>query len=86
MGDPKILDETSFSKERNTASFAVKINKLGRESAIKSEHADRPRRPTRQLRNVDHEAMRDLIRLRSVVRQVVTRARQHLQGFLLPRA
>ena len=31
----------------------------------------------------DHEAMRDLIRLRSVVRQIVTRARQHLQGFLL---
>ncbi len=30
-----------------------------------------------------HEAMRDLIRLRSTVRQVVTRARQHLQGFLL---
>src|SRR3984893_6934394 len=27
--------------------------------------------------------MRDLIRLRSVVRQIVTRARQHLQGFLL---
>ena len=27
--------------------------------------------------------MRDLVRLRSVVRQVVTRARQHLQGFLL---
>ncbi|MER9191646.1 transposase [Mesorhizobium australicum] len=27
--------------------------------------------------------MRDLIRLRSVMRQVVTRARQHLQGFLL---
>ena len=33
--------------------------------------------------DTDHEAMRDLIRLRSVVRQVVTRARQHLQGFLL---
>jgi transposase len=31
----------------------------------------------------DHEAMRDLIRLRSVVRQIVTRARQHLQGFVL---
>ena len=30
-----------------------------------------------------HEAMRDLIRLRGVVRYVVTRARQHLQGFLL---
>jgi transposase len=30
-----------------------------------------------------HEAMRDLIRLRSTVRQIVTRARQHLQGFLL---
>ena len=30
-----------------------------------------------------HEAMRDLIRLRSVVRQIVTRTRQHLQGFLL---
>jgi transposase len=29
------------------------------------------------------EAMRDLIRLRSTVRQVVTRAHQHLQGFLL---
>ena len=28
-------------------------------------------------------AMRDLIRLRSVVRQIVTRARQYLQGFLL---
>jgi hypothetical protein len=27
--------------------------------------------------------MRDLIRLRSVVRQIVTRTRQHLQGFLL---
>jgi transposase len=27
--------------------------------------------------------MRDLIRLRSVVRHIVTRARQHLQGFLL---
>ena len=34
--------------------------------------------------DTDHEAMRDLIRLRSVVRQIVTRARQHLQGFLLP--
>ncbi|RWN56404.1 MAG: IS110 family transposase [Mesorhizobium sp.] len=33
--------------------------------------------------DTDHEAIRDLIRLRSVVRQVVTRARQHLQGFLL---
>ena len=31
--------------------------------------------------DADHEAMRDLIRLRSVVRQIVTRARQHLQGF-----
>ena len=30
-----------------------------------------------------HEAMRDLVRLRGVVRHVVTRARQHLQGFLL---
>jgi transposase len=30
-----------------------------------------------------HEAIRDLIRLRSVVRQIATRARQHLQGFLL---
>ena len=33
--------------------------------------------------DADHEAMRDLIRLRGAVRQVVTRARQHLQGFLL---
>jgi transposase len=33
--------------------------------------------------DADHEAMRDLIRLRSVVRQIVTRARQHPQGFLL---
>jgi hypothetical protein len=33
--------------------------------------------------DADHEAMRDLIRLRSVVRQIVTRTRQHLQGFLL---
>ena len=33
--------------------------------------------------DADHEAMRDLIRLRGVVRQIVTRARQHLQGFLL---
>ena len=33
--------------------------------------------------DTDHEAMRDLIRLRSVVRQIATRARQHLQGFLL---
>ena len=33
--------------------------------------------------DADHEAMRDLIRLRSVVRQIVIRARQHLQGFLL---
>ncbi|SJM34863.1 transposase (fragment) [Mesorhizobium delmotii] len=33
--------------------------------------------------DADHEAMRDLVRLRSVVRRVVTRARQHLQGFLL---
>src|ERR1700720_821914 len=33
--------------------------------------------------DADHEAMRDLVRLRSVVRYVVTRARQHLQGFLL---
>ena len=33
--------------------------------------------------DADHEAMRDLVRLRSVVRQIVTRARQHLQGFLL---
>jgi transposase len=30
-----------------------------------------------------HEAMRDLIRLRSTVRRIVMRARQHLQGFLL---
>jgi len=29
--------------------------------------------------DADHEAMRDLVRLRSVVRQIVTRARQHLQ-------
>ena len=33
--------------------------------------------------DADHEAMRDLIRLRGAIRQVVTRARQHLQGFLL---
>jgi transposase len=33
--------------------------------------------------DADHEAMRDLVRLRSVVRQIVTHARQHLQGFLL---
>jgi transposase len=33
--------------------------------------------------DADHEAMRDLIRLRGVVRQIVTRARQPLQGFLL---
>lgn len=33
--------------------------------------------------DADHEAMRDLIRLRGVVRHVLTRARQHLQGFLL---
>jgi transposase len=33
--------------------------------------------------DAEHEAMRDLIRLRGVVRQIVTRARQHLQGFLL---
>ena len=33
--------------------------------------------------DADHEAMRDLIRLRSVVRQIATRARQYLQGFLL---
>ena len=33
--------------------------------------------------DADHEAVRDLVRLRSVVRQVVTRARQNLQGFLL---
>lgn len=31
------------------------------------------------LSGTDHEAMRDLIRQRSVVRQVVTRARQHFQ-------
>jgi len=31
----------------------------------------------------EHEAMRDLIRLRDVVRELVMRARQHLQGFLL---
>ena len=29
--------------------------------------------------DADHEAIRDLIRLRGVVRQIVTRARQHLQ-------
>ena len=33
--------------------------------------------------DADHEAMRDLVRLRGVVRQIVTHARQHLQGFLL---
>jgi transposase len=33
--------------------------------------------------DAEHEAMRDLIRLRSVARQITTRARQHLQGFLL---
>ena len=33
--------------------------------------------------DADHEAMRELIRLRSVVRQIVSRARQHLKGFLL---
>ena len=33
--------------------------------------------------DADHEAMRDLIRLRGVVRQIVTRTHQHLQGFLL---
>lgn len=33
--------------------------------------------------DADHEAMRDLIRLRSVVQYVVMRARPHLQGFLL---
>jgi transposase len=31
--------------------------------------------------DADHEAMRNLIRLRSVVRQIVTRTRQHLQDF-----
>jgi transposase len=33
--------------------------------------------------DADHEAMRDLVRLRCIARQVLTRARQHLQGFLL---
>jgi transposase len=33
--------------------------------------------------DADHEAMRDLVRLRGVARQIVTKARQHLQGFLL---
>jgi transposase len=33
--------------------------------------------------DADHEAMRDLIRLRSIVRQIAPRARQYLQGFLL---
>jgi transposase len=33
--------------------------------------------------DADHEAMRDLVRLRGVARQMVTKARQHLQGFLL---
>jgi transposase len=33
--------------------------------------------------DADHEAMRDLVRLRSIARQMVTRAHQHLQGFLL---
>ena len=33
--------------------------------------------------DADHEAMRDLVRLRGIARQMVTRARQHLQGFLL---
>jgi transposase len=33
--------------------------------------------------DADHEAMRDLVRLRGVARQMVTKVRQHLQGFLL---
>jgi transposase len=33
--------------------------------------------------DADHEAMRDLVRLRNVVQQIMMRARQHLQGFLL---
>jgi transposase len=33
--------------------------------------------------DIGHEALRDLVRLRSVARQMVTKARQHLQGFLL---
>jgi class 3 adenylate cyclase len=35
--------------------------------------------------DADHEAMRDLIRLRSVVRQTMTSAHKHLQGFLSSR-
>src|ERR1700681_1996780 len=55
---------------RRDASMLARLHRAGELTAI-------------WVPDADHEAMRDLIRLRSVVRYVVTRARQHLQGFLL---
>jgi transposase len=55
---------------RRDASMLARLHRAGELTAI-------------WVPDADHEAMRDLVRLRSVVRYVVTRARQHLQGFLL---
>jgi len=56
--------------DRRDATMLARLHRAGELTAVWAPDAD-------------HEAMRDLIRLRGVVRQVVTRARQHLQGFLL---
>ena len=56
--------------DRRDATMLARLHRAGELTAVWAPDAD-------------HEAMRDLIRLRGVVRQVVTRARQNLQGFLL---
>jgi transposase len=55
---------------RRDASMLARLHRAGELTAV-------------WVPDANHEAMRDLVRLRSLVRQIVTRARQHLQGFLL---
>jgi transposase len=56
--------------DRRDASMLARLHRAGELTAV-------------WVPDAGHEAMRDLIRLRGVVRHVVTRTRQHLQGFLL---
>jgi len=56
--------------DRRDASMLARLHRAGELTAV-------------WVPDAGHEAMRDLVRLRGVVRHVVTRARQHLQGFLL---
>src|SRR5271170_4003391 len=75
----------AFSYEAGPCGYGVyrQLKSLGHRCDVVAPSLVPKRSGDRVRTNRRDEAMRDLIRLRGAVRQVVTRARQHLQGFLL---